>query len=244
MGIDIPYKEIEGEEVIYDVLVRNAQDKNPAKISLAGPDAVVRFYSVNCHVTISGADVVSTVYVRENDIMSAPASPTTNGLLLEGWYTSSSYTDLFDFTKQVTEPIHIYGKFESQKAVINNYIKTDSEGVMSSTGEYYRMANLTISGYPNGDVMHGFILDITGCLEILIKLDDSLGVFEVAPEDYISASTEEMITVTADNGNIIVKFTEGITMKELQKFLRNNVIVKPDTTKEHTMTVTVFGDAN
>ena len=92
--------------------------------------------------------------------------------------------------------------------------------------------------------MHGFILDITGCLEILIKLDDSLGVFEVAPEDYISASTEEMITVTADNGNIIVKFTEGITMKELQKFLRNNVIVKPDTTKDHTMTVTVFGDAN
>ena len=241
---DIPYKEIEGEEAIYNVLVRNAQDKNPAKISLAGPDAVVRFYSVNCHVTISGADVVSTVYVRENDIMSAPASPTTNGLLLEGWYTSSSYTDLYDFTKQVTEPIHIYGKFESQKAVINNYIKTDSEGVMSSTGEYYRMANLTISGYPNGDVMHGFILDITGCLEILIKKDESLGGYTVAPENYISASTEEMITVTADNGNIIIKFTEGITMKELQKFLRNNVIVKPDTTKEHTMTVTVFGNAN
>ena len=241
---DVPYKEVAGVEAVYDVLVRNAQDENPAKISLANPNAVVRFYSVKCHVTISGADVISTVYIRENDVMVAPASPTSNGLLLEGWYTSSAYTDLFDFSKPVTAPLHIYGKFEAQKAVINNYIKTDSEGVMSSTGEYYRMANITISGYPNGDVMHGFILDVTGCAEIIVKTDTSLGGFTIAPEDYISASTEEKITVTTDNGKIIVQFTEGITMKELQKFLRNNVIVKPDTTKDHTMTVTVFGDAN
>ncbi|MEE1517531.1 MAG: InlB B-repeat-containing protein [Lachnospiraceae bacterium] len=241
---DIPYKEKNGEELVYDVLVRNAQDENPAKISLANPNATVRFYSVNCHVTISGADVVSTVYVRENNVMIAPASPTSNGLLLEEWYTSSSYTELFDFSKAITEPIHIYGKFEAQKATINNYIKTDSEGMMSSTGEYYRMANLTISGYPNGDVMHGFILDVTGCIDITMKVDDSLGEFTISPEDYITATTEENITVTTDNGKIIVQFTEGITMKELQKFIRNNVIVKPDSSKEHTMTVTVFGDAN
>ncbi|MBR6697575.1 MAG: InlB B-repeat-containing protein [Lachnospiraceae bacterium] len=241
---DIPYKEIDGVEAVYDVQVRNAQDENPAKISLANPNTVVRFYSVNCHVTIASADVISTIYVRENDVMIAPASPTSNGLLLEGWYTSSGYRDLFDFSKPITGSTHIYGKFESQKAVINNYIKTDSEGVMSPTGKYYRMANLTISGYPNGDVMHGFILDVTGCLEIIIKEDNSLGEFTIAPEDYITDATEEKITVTTDNGKVIVRFTEGITMKELQRFLRNNVIVKPDTQKTHTMTVTVFGDAN
>lgn len=241
---DIPYKEIDGVEAVYDVKVRNSQDENPAKISLASPAAVVRFYSVNCHVTIAGADVISTIYVRENDVMIVPASPTSNGLLLEGWYTSNSYTNLFDFSKSITGTLHIYGKFESQKAVINNYIKTDSEGVMASTGEYYRMANLTISGYPNGDVMHGFILDVTGCSEIIMKADDSLGEFTIVPEEYITDATEEKITVTTDNGKIIVQFTEGVTMKELQKFLRNNVIVKPDTQKTHTMTVTVFGDAN
>lgn len=241
---NIPYKESDGVEAAYDVLVRNAQDENPAKISLASPNAVVRFYSVKCHVTIAGADAISTVYVRENDVMIAPASPTSNGLLLEGWYTSDSYTNLFDFSKPITMALHIYGKFESQKAVINNYIKTDNEGVMLSTGEYYRMANLTIGGYPNGDVMHGFILDVAGCSEIIIKADVSLGEFTIAPEDYITAATEERITVTTDNGKIIVQFTKGVTMKELQKFLRNNVIVKPDTEKEHTMTVTVFGDAN
>lgn len=241
---DIPYKEMDGAEAVYDVQIRNAQDEKPAKISMASPDAVVRFYSVSCHVTISGMDVVSTVYVRENDVMIAPASPTSNGLLLEGWYTDSSYTNLFDFSKPITAPIQIYGKFEAQKAVINNYIKTDNAGEMSSTGEYYRMANLTISGYPDGDVMHGFILDVTGCSEVIIKADESLGEFTIAPENYITASTEEVITVTTDNGKIIVQFTEGITMKELQKFLRNNVIVKPDTTTDHTMTVTVFGDAN
>ena len=116
--------------------------------------------------------------------------------------------------------------------------------MMSYTGDYYRMVNLTISGYPNGDVMHGFILDVTGCLDITMKVEDSLGEFTISPEDYITATTEDMITVTTDNGKIIVQFTEGITMKELQKFLRNNVIVKPDSSKEHTMTVTVFGDAN
>ena len=128
--------------------------------------------------------------------------------------------------------------------MINNYIKTDSEGVMSSTGEYYRMANLTISGYPDGNVMHGFILDVTGCSEIIVKSDEALGTFTIEPVDYISSNTQESITVAIDNGKVIVQFTEGITMKELQKFLRNNVIVKPDTSVEHTMTVTVFGDAN
>ena len=241
---DIPYKKVGGEEAVYDVLVRNAQDEKPAKISLASPSAMIKFYSVNCHVTIGGTEVINTLYVRENDVMIAPASPTSNGLLLEGWYTDDSYSKLFDFSKPVTAPLHIYGKFEAQKAVINNYIKTDNEGVISSTGVYYRMANLTISGYPDGDVMHGFILDVTGCSEIIVKSDAALGAFTIEPVDYISANTQESITVAIDNGNVIVQFTEGITMKELQKFLRNNVIVKPDTTKQHTMTVTVFGDAN
>ena len=241
---DIPYKKVGGEEAVYDVLVRNAQDENPAKISLASPSAVIKFYSVNCYVTIGGAEVVSTLYVRENDVMIAPASPTSNGLLLEGWYTDNSYSELFDFSNPVTAPLHIYGKFEAQKAVINNYIKTDSDGTIASDGEYYRMANLTISGYPDGDVMHGFILDVTGCSEIIVKSDATLGTFTIEPVDYISENTGERITVAIDNGKMIVQFTEGIKMKELQKFLRNNVIVKPDTTKDHTMTVTVFGDAN
>jgi hypothetical protein len=132
----------------------------------------------------------------------------------------------------------MYGKFESQKATINEYIKTDADGKIESDGEYYRMANLTISGYPDGNVMNGFIMEVTGCelIEIIPNEDIEM---TIAPEQLISDTV-----LTIDDGTIIVQFESPISMKELQKFIRNNIIVKPDVTKNHTMTVTVFGTAN
>ena len=47
--------------------------------------------------------------------------------------------------------------------------------------------------------------------------------------------------VTISEGTLMVQFDNEITMKEMQTFLRNNVIVEPDSTVEHSMQVTVFG---
>ena len=235
---DVPYRMVGGVEQPYEVQVRNSQDKAPALITMENSDATVSYYTIRCHVILAGKDVVTVLYVRANTTMDMPASPTNNGLVVEGWYKDAAYSELYDFSNVINAPGDIYGRFESQKAAINEYIKTDEDGKMASTGDYYRMANLTISGYPDGDVMNGFILEVTGCEQI-----------EIIPEEeiYMTISPEQLVAdsiVTIDQGTIIVQFQSPITMKELQKYLRNNVIVKPDTTVDHTMTVTVFGTAN
>ena len=143
---------------------------------------------------------------------------------------------MYDFTQPVTAKIDIYGKYEAQKANINGYIKTDESGTLSSTGTYYRMSNLTISGFPNGDVMTGFVLEITGCVNITIKPNDELGAITILPDNALDGNV-----VTVSEGTIMVQFENEITMKEMQTFLRNNVIVQPDSVVEHTMQVTVYG---
>lgn len=235
---DVPLRLVDGVEQPYEVLIRNSQDKEPAKITVEEAGADVSFYTIKCHITLSGTDVVTELSVRANTTMDVPASPTNNGLILEGWYIDDTYSQLYDFSKVINAPGDIYGKFEAQKAAINEYIKTDDKGNISSDGEYYRMANLTISGYPDGNVMNGFILDVTGCEQIEIIQDENIQM-TIAPEQLVLDSM-----VTIDNGTVIVQLQSPITMKELQKFLRNNVIVKQDAETDHTMTVTVFGTAN
>lgn len=235
---DVPVRMVDGVEQPYEVLVKNSQDKEPAKVTTEASNADVSFYTIKCHVTLAGEDIVTDLYVRANTKIDVPASPTNNGLIVEGWYADAAYSELFDFSKVINSPLDMYGKFESQKATINEYIKTDADGKIESDGEYYRMANLTISGYPDGNVMNGFIMEVTGCelIEIIPNEDIEM---TIAPEQLISDSI-----LTIDNGTIIVQFESPISMKELQKFIRNNIIVKPDVTKDHTMTVTVFGTAN
>ena len=133
----------------------------------------------------------------------------------------------------------IYGKYEGQKAKINGYIKTDENGTLSSTGTYYRMSNLTIGGFPNGDVMTGFVLETTGCTRIAIKPDDALGAITIIPDNALDGNF-----VAISEGTIMVQFANEITMKEMQTFLRNNVIVQPDSAVEHTMQVTVYGSTD
>jgi hypothetical protein len=61
----------------------------------------------------------------------------------------------------------------------------------------------------------------------------------IAPEQLL---LDDIVTI--DAGRVIVQFQTPITMKELQKYLRNNIIVNPNEAVEHTMIVTVFGTAN
>jgi len=196
----------------------------------------IDFYNVHCHITLGGQEVVSTLKVRKGTCLSSPASPVNNGRSMEGWYTEAAFENLYDFAQPVVKKADIYGKYEGQKAAINGYIKTDENGTLSAAGTYYRMQNLTISGFPNGDVMTGFLLETKGCKSVIVKPNDELGTMTILPENELVGNE-----VAISEGTIMVRFEEGITMKEMQTFIRNNVIVNPDSTKEHHMQVTVYG---
>lgn len=229
----------DGTETAYNITVKGAMAANEEQLTSSSPKVQLDYYHVYCHITSAGTDITSTMLVRKNAKIETPASPVNNGRSIEGWYTDKAFKNSYDFTKQITAPLHIYGKFEGQKAQINGYIKTDSSGTTSSTGSYYRMANLTISGFPSGDVMTGFLLETTGCSTVTIKPDSSVGSFNIMPDNHLSGNV-----VTISEGTVLVQFNSKVTMKEMQTFLRNNVIVQPDTSKNHTMQVTVYGETD
>lgn len=226
----------DGTELIYNVIVKGVIDEKPEQLDMENSEVEVDFYNIHCHITLGGQEIVNTLKVRKGTYLSSPASPVNNGRNMEGWYQEAEYVNLYDFTQPITAKADVYGKYESQKAFINEYIKTDEEGTLSSTGTCYRMANLVISGFPNGDVMTGFILETKGCLSITIKPDDNLGTMSILPDNELA---DDIVTIS--EGTLMVQFDNEITMKEMQTFLRNNVIVEPDSTVEHSMQVTVFG---
>lgn len=225
-----------GTELTYSVHVKGVIDENPEQLTMENSEVQIDFYNIHCHITLGGQKIVDTLKVRKGMSISSPASPVNNGRNIEGWYKEEDFKNLYDFAKPVTVKTDIYGKYEGQKAKINGYIKTDENGTLSSGGTYYRMPNLTISGFPNGNVMTGFVLETTGCTKIIIKQNDALGALTILPEN---ALEENVVTVS--EGTIMVQFENKTTMKEMQTFIRNNVIVQPDATMNHNMQVTVYG---
>ena len=223
-------------ERIYDVYVKGVIDENPAQITMEHSEVQVDFYHLNCHITLGGQEIINTLKARKGTYLSSPSSPVNNGRNMEGWFKEATHENLYDFTQPITAKADIYGKYEGQKAKIDGYIKTDEDGTLSSTGTHYRMANLTISGFPNGDVMTGFLLETKGCCSILVKPDESLGEMTILPNNELS---ENVLTIS--EGTMMGQFEREITVKEMQRFLRNNVIVKPDSSVEHSMQVTVYG---
>ena len=53
--------------------------------------------------------------IRYQSTSTAPSNPTKTGYSFVGWYTNSSFTTKFDFTKAICEDVTIYGKFEINK---------------------------------------------------------------------------------------------------------------------------------
>lgn len=225
-----------GTELAYDINAKGVIDENPAQLTMENSEVQIDFYNVHCHITLAGQEIVNTLKVRKGMYMSSPSSPVNNGRNMEGWYKEDTFENLYDFTRPVMKKTDIYGKYEGQKAKLNGYIKTDESGTLSSSGMYYRMSNLTIGGFPNGDVMTGFVLETSGCTKITIKPDDALGAITILPDNALDGND-----VAISEGTIMVQFANEITMKEMQTFLRNNVIVQPDSAVEHTMQVTVYG---
>lgn len=225
-----------GAELTYDVYVKDTIDSDTAQITMANSEITVDYYNLHCHITLGGQEIVNTLKIRKGTYVTSPSSPINNGRNMEGWYTESTFENMYDFTQPIAAKADIYGKYEAQKANINEYIKTDANGNISSNGTNYKMANLTISGFPNGDVMTGFVLETTGCTSVTIVPNANLGDMTILPDNALEGNV-----VTIEEGSVMVQFAEKITMKEMQTFIRNNIIVQPDSSKNHSMQVIVYG---
>ena len=103
---------------------------------------------------------------------------------------------------------------------------------------YYRMMNLTISGFDKGDeAIKYVVMESTNTPSMIIKASDV--VQKVTSAGKVTKDDDGNMTVEpATNVSIVFK-DSGVSMAQAQKFLRENVIVNPSVNQEHTMKVTV-----
>ncbi|MDE5868549.1 MAG: InlB B-repeat-containing protein, partial [Anaeroplasmataceae bacterium] len=79
------------------------------------------FYEPNTYVVqfVDGEDVISTVSVLYNDIVSKPESnPSKTGYTFKGWSNSKNEYIEFDFTSNIKENIHLYAFYEANKLTV------------------------------------------------------------------------------------------------------------------------------
>ena len=73
-----------------------------------------------------GSDVAAKP-VENGDAISAPAAPTKEGYVFDGWYTDVALTQKYDFSKPVIDDMTLYAKWE--EVPVDTYVVTVENGV-------------------------------------------------------------------------------------------------------------------
>ena len=91
-------------------------------------------------------ETIDTVTVYEGDTVERPTTdPTKDGYTFDDWYTSSSFTDKFDFTEAITGEIKIYANFLEGSVPTSYEISFNSlDATSSAITENITMSNATL----------------------------------------------------------------------------------------------------
>ena len=101
----------------------------------------------------------ATGWVLDNCNETEPSEPYNDGFSFDGWGTNgwtkgeTSY-NRFDFGTKITSDRKLYAHYLTPTVRINQYVRTDANGNISSTGTCYRMANTSISGFNKGNTIN------------------------------------------------------------------------------------------
>lgn len=71
----------------------------------------------------NGGSAVANVKVVYGDVLVAPANPTKDGFVFDGWYTDKELTNKYDFSQKVTKSFTLYAKW----AVKNPFIDVNKD---------------------------------------------------------------------------------------------------------------------
>ncbi|MDD8049003.1 MAG: InlB B-repeat-containing protein [Thomasclavelia sp.] len=91
-------------------------------------------YDVNFN-SKGGSSVESQNDIKENDKVTKPTNPTKKGYTFNGWYTSESYTNEYDFNDGVTKDMTLYAKWTENDPVTYKYETSPSKGGTVSLDE-------------------------------------------------------------------------------------------------------------
>ncbi len=256
--IEHVYQRIEAEEVPYTVTMEGVTTTG-AEILVNKTDKVanvtvriLNYYSYHETGTNTGvyqldSDPWARTFVQDGVYATAPAEPYMAGFTFSGWsttqWTKGSKNPTFAFAStQIKEDMKFYAQFLVPTVEINGYVRTNVNGVLTSNGTSYRMANLSISGFdPSDDASSASAQG--GSIKYIIFDHTNTTALTCLAGASGSVGNNCSFVFDADNSRITFNGPtpkSGVSMATAQQFIRDNIVVTPNPGETHTMKVTVI----
>lgn len=241
----------DGNEKTYDVTVKNTVATSDVTISSSNKTVSLQFWHINYYkrdTSVKKNTLMRTVYVLDESIVSPLGKAKISGYSFSCWsetvWTEDSETlgAAFDFSQPITKDINLYANYEKPEIIIGSVVYTDANGNANGKGPYYKMSNLTISGFDSGDSAIKRII-ITTSNTSSIKFfgkDSNISVKNGTATVSLSSSS---VSITPGADSITITFTKPVSMAAAQGYLREKILVTPKTGTQHQLVVEVTDDS-
>ena len=219
------------ENGAYDLYIYGSGDTGDTGIDITEENAKhsLNYYSVYFDKNDNGPQIAATKVIKEGDVVTEPVKPYIQGRTFEKWCVDQAGTTAFDFVyTPINSTTTVYASWLSPSIFINTLIRCDANGNINSAGEYYKMSNLSITGYPrDGEKMSAIILDYENV--------------EIESIDF--SAVDGVAEVSIADKRAIIRFNNLINVLDAENYARA-LILKPVKDVDSPITVTVYGKTN
>ena len=140
----------------------------------------------------------------------------------------------------MTGTLDLYAKWVRPSVTIGDYVKCDENGIVDGDGDYFRLPNLVIHGYPNtGKVMNTVVIYFHNATVNQLELPEG-----VLRTDSIEKNGDGKITLRFYDEVDKINCAGPVSVATAQKILRNMVLKVVDPAADANVSVMVYGDTN
>lgn len=175
-------------EKSYKLSVKEDVDKEIIEVNSTDKEHARTYWKIDYYrcFTDKEPEIRRNVYVKDGYF--APTYPslvTLNGYTFDFWSETSWKAEsetinvAFDHATPIHEDVVLYANYAVPTVTIGELINTDANGIVNASGSYYRMANLTISGFEKGDAAIKYIFLTTEYTESIKILDGTVATLQI-----------------------------------------------------------------
>ncbi|MBR4981612.1 MAG: InlB B-repeat-containing protein, partial [Lachnospiraceae bacterium] len=257
-----------GEELIYEVTIKNTVDNVKETVNSGKKEITLTYRLVNMFTCVGSKNPTTHAYEYNYSTKAFKKTYVRHGINVppyEGKITLSGHAfdfwseaewdpeaevenTPFDFVNtKIERDYDLYANYAIPTVAIGEVVKTNEAGTINGIGPYYRMANLTISGFDKGEdaIKHVFLTTSnTNAITILDGNVSTSGIKLINGTKEVDTSSGGNIENIIPSGDkVAITFNTAISMAKAQDFLRNQIVVTPTLGKLHTMVVEVLDGA-
>lgn len=233
IGNGIYEKLLPADTYSVDVTGVKGGSKKSDILSISNRTIEAEYYTATFHRNFEGmedTDNYQTYILRKGDNIPVPLKPASGGGNFSFWSIErSGEAGDFDFAQKITSKTELYAVWDLPSVLIGEEIRCDEDGKTNGSGNYYKMRNLTLSGFDENYKISDIQIDYTNMEDI--KVTTNLGYEKILT---LGTNSDGIAT-----DRIVLHFTNQITIKQAENLLKD-IIVQPKAGVEHTMQVTVF----